>query len=414
MHKAGLSHRRVEAATAPPGRRVRLSDWPASPVLLVVSGGSSHKAWTCRPRVGGRSCTLTLGRYPAVTLQAARERARAVERAIAGGVTDRAALRALARGADPARPAARPVDTVAAVAEAFIARHLHARNRSPAYVASVEQRFANHVLPALGERDIRTVTRREIVELLDQVHDGSGPAAANLALAALRALFRWARQRDLVESVPVEGVLKPGAEVRRERVLEDAELALLLRAARRLGYPAGAFLQFLVLTGLRRSEAAGLRWDEVDLGNNTIPIGPERMKGRKAHLVPMAPAVLTLLQHCPRQGRFVFSVSGTHAISDFDAYKRGADALISEIAGAPLAPWWLHDLRRSCATGMARIGVARFIVARVLAHSDREITGIYDRHSYLAEKRQALERWAEHVTGLLRPTPVEVEAAHGC
>jgi integrase len=414
MHKAGLSHRRIEAASAPPGKRVRLSDFPASPLVLVVSGDSSHKAWACRPRVAGRSCTLTLGKYPAVSLQVARERARAVERAIAEGNTAQAALRAIARGADPSRPAARPVDTVAAVAEAFVARHLHGRHRSAAYVRNVEGRFRNHILPALGPRDIRSVTRREIIELLDRVHDRNGPGAANLTLATLSSLFRWARQRDLVETLPVEGVVKPGTENRRERVLDDRELTLLMRAARRVGYPSGAFLQFLVLTGLRRTEAARLCWDEVDIEGASITISAERMKGRRAHIVPLAPATLALLQHCPRQGRFVFSVFGTHPLSDFDKYKRGADALISEIAGAPLLPWRLHDLRRSCATGMARIGVPRFIVARVLAHADREVTGIYDRYEYLTEKRAALERWAQHIAGLLQPQPVpETGAAHG-
>src|SRR5215472_7330998 len=104
MRKAGLTHRQIEAATAPPGQRRRLSDWPASPALLVVSGApSSHRAWTSRPRIAGRAQTFTHGAFPVVSLQLARGRARAVERAIAEGITDRAILRAIARGADPHR-----------------------------------------------------------------------------------------------------------------------------------------------------------------------------------------------------------------------------------------------------------------------------------------------------------------------
>jgi hypothetical protein len=228
MRKAGLTYRQIEAATAPAGRRRRLSDFPASPVIVVVSGApSDHKAFVSRPRLAGRSQTFTHGTFPATSLQVARDRARTTERAIAEGVTDRAVLRAIARGADPARISLRPVDTVEAAVAQFIARHLHGRSRAPSYIRGVEGRLANHVLPRWGKRDIREITRREIIALLDQVHDNAGPMAANLTLATLRKLFRWARERDLVEAVPTEGIAMPGAAVKRDRVLDDRELALV-------------------------------------------------------------------------------------------------------------------------------------------------------------------------------------------
>jgi len=115
MRKTGLTHRQIEAATAPAGQRRRVSDFPASALYRAISGApSEHKSWISRPRVGGRQQTLTHGTFPVVPLQLARERARAVERAIAEGVTDRAALRAIARGADPKHPFGSPLDTVAA------------------------------------------------------------------------------------------------------------------------------------------------------------------------------------------------------------------------------------------------------------------------------------------------------------
>jgi integrase len=343
-----------------------------------------------------------------VPLQLARERARAVERAIAAGATDRTRLRAIARGTDPNRQPARPIDTVEAVAAEFITRYLRAQRRSSGYIAGVTGRLANHVLPTLGPRDIRGIGRRELIDLLDRVHDRSGPGAANQTLAALRKLFRWARQRGLVDMVPTEDIPMPGAAIKRERVLDDRELALIMRAARRLGHPNGVFVQLLMLTAMRRNEVATLRWEDMDIGTGVITLPASVTKARKAHVVPLAPAVMDLLTHCPREGAFVL---GATPVVSFSRVKRQLDRLALEITGAPVAPWRLHDLRRSCATSMARLGVTRFIVARVLAHTDGEITGTYDRYEYLVEKRAALERWAAHVVGLLQPQPVEV--AHG-
>jgi integrase len=147
-----------------------------------------------------------------------------------------------------------------------------------------------------------------------------------------------------------------------------------------------------------------LRWDETDLSQNVITLPAERMKGRRTHMLPLAPAVLDLLAHCPRDEPCVL---GARLLTAFDRIKEQIDRQTLEIAGTPLAPWTFHDLRRSAATGMARLGVARFVVARVLAHADREVTGVYDRYEYLAEKRAALERWAAHVVGLLAPQPVQ-------
>jgi integrase len=284
------------------------------------------------------------------------------------------------------------------VATEFVSRHLKARNRAPAYITAVERRLGNHVLPVFGDRGIRSIARRELIALLDRVHDDAGPEAANATLAAMRALFRWANRRDLVEAVPTVGILPPGAATRRDRVLSDAELARVLRAARQLGHPFGSFTQLLILTALRRNEAANLRWDEIDLTERLITLPAERTKSRRAHLVPLAPTAIDLLARLPRTGTFVMSVDGSRPISTFSRGKRRIDH------HAPmLAPWTLHDLRRSAATGLARLGVARFVISRILAHSDREVTGIYDRYEYLSEKRAALEQWAVHTSGLLHP-----------
>jgi integrase len=419
LRKAGLTDTAIRQLTAPEGKRRRYSDWPASPLELVVSGPpSSHKSWTSRPRLTSGQQKITFGPYPQVPLARARELARAVEAARAAGA-DLETLRAIARGADPTKPvvAVKAVDTVERVIAQFNVRYLEQRNRAPGYIAGTNGIFQNHVLPAWRGRDITTITRREIIERLDVVTDKAGPVAANRTLAALSKLFRWAQQRGLIETLPVAGIEKPAEEATRDRVLGDAELRLVWQAAVTAGYPFGTFFKLLILLGQRRGETAVIQWRDVDLDGGLLTLPAEITKNRTLHLVPLAPAVIELFAAMPRIGPHVLSTNAAAPIAGFSKAKGQIDRLAAAAATAaglaPPEPWTPHDLRRSCATGMARLGVPRFDIARVLNHTDASVTGGYDRYEYLAEKRAALSKWANHVVGLTRPQIISMrEVAH--
>jgi len=144
----------------------------------------------------------------------------------------------------------------------------------------------------------------------------------------------------------------PAKETARDRVLDDSELAHIVGAARQLDGPYGAIVELLALSGQRREEVAQLTWDELDLASQTWTLPSTRTKNGKPHIVHLSKEVITVLMRRPRLGRFVFSLSGGKPFQSFSAAKRELDRL-SEVTG-----WRLHDLRRTCVSGMARLGVA--------------------------------------------------------
>jgi integrase len=402
-----LTDAAVQRLKAPPGGRVDYFDAAFPGFALRVTGAvdqrPERRTWTLFYRIGGRQRRLTFEPgYPALSLAEARAAATQAQLQIKAGV-DPAEAKAAAK-----ESAARQPDTVAAVVESFIRLDLERRKRAPRYIADVRRIFSNHVLPRWADRDIRAITRRDVIELLDAIMDtGSivkgangkkrklpgGPVIANRTLAAVRAMFNWALRRGMVEATPAAMVEAPGEETARARVLDDGEIAAVWAAASTLGYPFGPFFHLALILGQRREEIAQMQWGQINQTAGTWSL--QTSKSGRAHIVPLAPMAVDILSALPtKASRYVFTTSGDVPISGF-----------SKIAkfGGTMGPWTIHDLRRSCATAMGRLGVSRFIVGKVLNHADRSVTGVYDRHEYLDEKRHALERWAQYLDSLTRP-----------
>jgi integrase len=243
------------------------------------------------------------------------------------------------------------------------------------------------------------VDRRTIAKRLSELVTTNGPATTDRARAVLSAFFTWAMREGLVEANPVAATNRPYDGKGRERVLSNAELAQVWRAAG--DDPYGTIIKLLILTGQRREEIGGLRWSEVDFVAGLIRLPAGRVKNGRPHDVPLSDPAIALLRAVPvMAGRdFVFG-SGVNGFSGFSIPKRALDARI----GKAMPPWVIHDLRRSCATHMAEIGVQPHIIEAVLNHISGHkagIAGIYNRASYEKEKRQALDLWAEQVTVLV-------------
>jgi integrase len=219
--------------------------------------------------------------------------------------------------------------------------------------------------------------------------------------AALSVLFRWALQRRKVAVNPCVGVWHPGAPPARERVLTDAEIAKFWAAADAVGQPFSAALKLLLLTGARRSEVAGMRYDELSDGVWTIP--GNRTKNHRAHALPLPPLAREIIATVPRiesKNGFVFTTTGTTPVSGWSKTKRALDAAM----GAEVKPWRLHDLRRTTASGMSRLGVRSEVVERCLNHVSGHfggIAGVYQVDPLSDEVRAALLRWSQHVLGLV-------------
>jgi integrase len=266
------------------------------------------------------------------------------------------------------------------------------------------------VLDVWGHRRIQDIGKRDVIELLDGIVDRGGGLTANRVFAAIRKLFNWAITRAIIVSSPVTGIKPPLAEVRRDRILSDAEILWVWRASSELSYPFGPFVQLLLLTGQRRTEVSGMTWGELDLDKAEWLIPGARTKNSEAHSVPLSGAALDIIKSLPRiksdQG-FLFTTTAKSHVTGYSRAKADLDKLIVAGAlGADIPHWTFHDLRRTVASGMARLGINLPVIEKVLNHTSGSfagIVGVYQRHSFAEEKRNALEAWARFVLSLQRP-----------
>jgi integrase len=381
-----LTQLAVEKVRPVSGRRLEIHDGPAGvPGLALRVTDRGVRSYTLMYRVSGRQRRLTLGRHPVMSLTDARLRARE-------------ALQLVERGIDPAASRAeerreRERNTVRVVAEEYIARHLRKNTRR---WRDAERMLQGAVLPSWGDRPAKAISRRDVLDLVDDIADRA-PVMANRVLSMVRRLFAWGIARGIVDTNPADGVRPPHRENARDRVLTDPELAAIWRACVGLGFPFGSIVRLLALTGQRRSEVAAMRWSQVDLDRRLWTLPPESTKSARAHVVPLSEAASAILKALPRlAGELVFPARiGSGPASGFSAAKLRLDAL-SGVAG-----WRLHDLRRTAASGMARLGHPPHVVSAILNHAPGATLGpvsaIYNRHLYLDERHRALEAWARHV-----------------
>jgi integrase len=188
-------------------------------------------------------------------------------------------------------------------------------------VADVEQRLRNHILPRWKDRPIASITKREALELLDEIADRTPSTVRNLH-SYLHRLFQWCAGRDIVKANVLAGTDKPKGGGSRERVLEDSELALVWRAADATPWPFGPIIKLLMLTGCRKSEIAGLRWDEIEDGAIHLP--GERTKNGLPHTVPLSAEAQVVIASMPRMAGvdLVFSTTGETPVSGFSMQSR--------------------------------------------------------------------------------------------
>lgn len=223
-----------------------------------------------------------------------------------------------------------------------------------------------------------------------------GAAHAKLGSSAAEGhqrFFSWCLGRAILESSPALGIQSGYREVSRDRVLSDEELPRVIKAAREIGGPFGGVVEFLARTGQRREEFSQMSWDEVDLDRRIWTLPASRAKNGRLHVVHLSEQAAAVLTQPHRGQTFIFS-NTSRPYQRFSRSKRRLDAM------SGVRNWVLHDLRRTCVSGMARLGVAPHVADKILNHQSGTISGVaavYQRHEFLNERKETLELWGHHV-----------------
>jgi integrase len=370
--------------------------------------GGMSRTWIFRYMWRGTWVRQTFGHYPGKSLVEAREAVTHLRRLLDDGIDPRRSL--------PRRNAVPVALSVSAAAvggehiidnviQEFATRFLRATRKRPEYAEAI---LAKNVRPEWAGRDVRTIRPREVIVLLDKIVARGSTVMANRTAALLGQLFKFAIHRGLVDTTPVQLLYRPGGKERpRERTLSDKELAAFLkdpRACTRFERLEHVIL-ILLLTGQRRGELALAKWRDVDLQAGTWKIPDENAKSGRGHVVPLSQWAVDEFKVLKRESEgsaYVMPDSpGSNASIDAKQLTRSLAKCRERFKRAGIDEFTLHDLRRTCRTGLARLKVEPHIAERVLGHAQERIRATYDTHAYLDEKRLALERWSAHLVTVM-------------
>lgn len=376
-----------------------------APGLYRITQPSGHVSYAIQYRVNGRQVKLTLAGADKLTEAKVKGLAKKRLAEVTLG-RDPAAEKKQAKEA--ARRAANPDDMIATVFERYETLHLDKKRASTK--RGLKNLFKARILPTWGKRRVSEITRRDVVALLDSIVADDAPGAANHVKAALSHFFGWCVEREIIPLSPAAGVKRPVKTKPRTRILSDTELVWAWRAADDIGWPFKQIVQLLILTGQRREEVAGVVDSELVKSKWMIP--GERTKNHRPHTVYLQPIAVDLIAKAPRVNRkcgFVFSTNGKTAPSGFSRAKERLDEAMLKIAKAEsakvvIAPWVIHDLRRTFVSGLARLGVKLEVIERCVNHvsgSFGGIVGVYQQHDFADECAAAWKLWADHVETLI-------------
>lgn len=432
MAKAPITKRTVDAAKPAAAEYVVWDDGGKETVkgfgLKVTPAGAKVYIYRYRiARPGAADQTpprkYTIGKHGNLTPEQARTRAKALAAMVEQGIDPRQTELDAIDAKDTARRQAEEkarIDSTLSfekIAERWLEDYeIGHRPRSHAQAKSA---IDKHLVPALRGKPLPSITRADLQGILNGI-PARQPATRRTVYAYASILFGWALQRGDIAENPVPMMAKPKAPKARDRVLTDDELATIWHATTTLREPLGAFYRILLLTGQRREEVAGMKWEELDRATATWIIPAERAKNDTTHIVPLSPAVVDELDrlalakqvkgrikdvdaHRWPQSGAVLSIRGGVSLSCFSQAKRLIDDEVTKARGddGPMDHWRVHDLRRTMATGFQRLGIRFEVTEAVLNHvsgAKGGVAGIYQRHDWKEEKRSALNAWAAHVS----------------
>ena len=381
--RISFTERKIKSLKPPDAGQVDYWD-KSLPGFSVRVAQSGRRSWIVMYQAGGRKRRMTLGTYPPMGLADARTEAKSV--------LARAQL-----GQDPALElrAAKKAETFAQLALLYLEQYAKPNKKS---WRLDEKALERDVIPHLGNIRAKEVTRRDVRDLLARIKARGADIQANRTFEILRRLCNWAVAEDYLATSPCVGVSKPSKENRGGRVLRDAEILGVWDALQDEPALTAAVFKLRLITAQRGGEIMSMRWQDLDAESRWWTIPAEFSKNGLAHRVPLSRIALGVLDEVKSHVTdmawvFPSPIAGRHLEHLVQATKR-----IRERSGIDFVP---HDLRRTAASHMTSMGIARLTVGKILNHVDRSVTATYDRHSYDPEKRQALEAWGQHLEKIL-------------
>jgi integrase len=395
-----LTLKAIERLECEPGQKDKLvfdSEQRGLAVRVTASGGKNFLA---QYTLAGGKRRIPLGECSAISLDTARKATAAILSDVAQGRDPAGARKDAAREAK--RKAEHEELTLDALLEQWATIYLVDRRESYATraVRAIRRAFAKRLKSPAAD-----LSRNAVVHALDELtKDGKAAMAARTA-AYGSACYKWALKRGSLSDNPFVN-LPVAATVSRERVLTDLELRAIWHATSEPG-TFNAIVRALILTGQRREEVAGMTWGEIDAQLSTWTIPASRAKNGVAHLVPLSPQVRAIVEAArptnPDAAAVVFP--GRHG--PYNSFGN-AKAALDEASG--VTDWRLHDIRRTMATGLQKLGVRLEVTESCLNHisgSRGGLISVYQKHDYAPEKRVALTAWGEHVAAIVEGREAE-------
>ena len=391
-----LTDRFVATVAAPSSGRLEIRDQKTKGLVLRISAGGA-KSWSVlyRRRIDGRRRRCTLGQYPEVSLADARDAALAT-------------LARVSRDEDPARDRRRPTAaggpmTFGDLADRYLTRHAERSKRSG---LKDRQMLTKDVLPILRHEPLVSIRRADIADIVESIVDRGAPTQANRTFEVIRGMYNWALGTGLIESSPCLGLRAPAPERSRDRTLSTDEICRFWRGLSDapMTWSVAQILRLCLVTGQRVSEVAGVYRAEVDFVTKEWRLAGHRVKNRVAHVVPLSALAVQLFAeafHRTHHEEFAFANQATGKPITNQAVARAMSRSLNVLCLSDVTP---HDLRRTAATGMARLGVSRLVIDKVLNHvsADRStIAGVYDRYGYHKEKTAAMDVWGDHLISVV-------------
>ncbi|PBB79067.1 hypothetical protein CK218_22215 [Mesorhizobium sp. WSM3879] len=410
MPTVELTDKFIQSAKCLSGRKTDYFDTVVKGLVLRSSSGG-QKTWYAVYGPPSKRQWLKLGTYPEIPLgsdKGARQRAKDTRAKVGDGGDPVADKKALAAS-----------QTVADLVDNYIARHATGKRSGD----EIGRRLRKNVSEVIGTIKLADLHRRDLTRCIDAVKDRGAHVEANRIFEDLRAMVRWARGRGDLDENLVEGMKRPTETTERDRVLPSGEIKTMWAALpdADMRESTRRILRLCLVTGQRVGEISGMVRDELDLDKRVWTIPSARAKNKREHVVPLSDMAVAIIRDqiaaiealSERKDRdvpnwvfpgpgFRAAVTGASvpkAVKREEVVKRGVPTIMG------IAPWTPHDLRRSAATGMAKLGVSPFIVAHVLGHvsvTKATVTGKhYDHYDYAKEKREALELWADRLSGII-------------